>query len=305
VVLSLAEDQPEIAGHVILCSPLFTDADLIDLALRGTSLTRGLIASRGEVSSVVSEAIVEIGGEEEIVCLLENAGASISRASMKRLAERLGHRAAVRNLLLEHGNLPSDARHVLMQQVSAALAGFRLVRAAVGDSRLRHVTREANESGTVAIAGAVQHDDIPGLVEHLRLSGRLTPAFLMHALCSGKVDFFAGAIVNLSGCDDRRVRSILGTGRMHAVRALYESAGLPRDISTIFVEATLLWRNASRATRGTILENVSSRLLQTFRRKRGTSNAAAELLDMVEKLNIAEQRQSARSFASQASLAAA
>jgi uncharacterized protein (DUF2336 family) len=305
VILSLAEDQPEIAGQVILCSPLFTDADLVDLAVRGSNLTRVLIASRGEVSFAVSAALAEVGGEEENICLLENAGASISRTSMKRLAERLGDCSAVRSLLLERGNLPSDARHLLMQQVSAALAGFHLVRAAVGEARLRHITREANESGTVAIAGAVQHGDIPNLVEHLRLSGRLTPAFLMHTLCTGKVDFFAGAIVNLSGCDDRRVRSILGTGRMHAVRALYESAGLGRDISVIFVEATLLWRSASRATRGTVLENVSSRLLQIFHRQRRTSDAAAELLDMVEKLTIAEQRHSARSFASRASVAAA
>ncbi|HEY0120472.1 MAG TPA: DUF2336 domain-containing protein, partial [Rhizobium sp.] len=113
------------------------------------------------------------------------------------------------------------------------------------------------------------------------------------------------AIVNLSGCDERRVRSILGNGRMHAVRALYESAGLPRDISVIFVEATLLWRDASRAMAGTVLENVSSRLLQIFHRKGSPSQAASELLDMVEKLSIAEQRQSARSFASLASLAAA
>jgi uncharacterized protein (DUF2336 family) len=127
----------------------------------------------------------------------------------------------------------------------------------------------------------------------------------MHALCSGKVDFFAGAIVNLSGCDQRRVRSIVATGRMHAVRALYEAAGLSRDISVLFVEATLLWRNASRASSGTMLENVTLRLLQRFRKQERASDAAGELLDMVEKLNIAEQRQSARNFASLASLAAA
>jgi uncharacterized protein (DUF2336 family) len=305
VILSLAEDQPDIASQVILCSPVFAESDLIDLVNRGSAATHVLIASRGEVSTAVSAALVETGAEEEVICLLENAGASLSRLSMKRLAERFGDSSTVRSLLLERGDLPSDARHMLMQHVSVALANFRLVQSAIGESRLRHITREADEIATVAIAGAVPHEDIANLVEHLRISGRLTPAFLMHALCSGKVDFFAGVIVNLSGCDDRRVRSILGTGRMHAVRALYESACLPRDISVIFVEATMLWRNASKATRGTVLQNISSRLLQTFHNKRRTSNAAVELLDMVEKLNIAEQRQSARSFASQASLAAA
>jgi uncharacterized protein (DUF2336 family) len=305
VILSLAEDQPEIAGQVIISSPVFADSDLVDLAARGSSITRVLIASRGHVSRSVSAALAEVGGEEDILCLLENEGAAISRPSLKRIAERLGDSCDVRSLLLEREDLPSDARHLLVQHVTEALSGFSLAQATVGLQRLRHVTGEAGETATVTIAGAVRHEDIPALVEHLRLSARLTPAFLMHALCSGKVDFFAGAIVNLSGCDDRRVRSILGNGRMHAVRALYESAGLPRDISTIFVEATLLWRNASRAAAGSILENVSTRLLQMFRRRDAASQAATELLDMVEKLHIAEQRQSARSFASLASLAAA
>jgi uncharacterized protein (DUF2336 family) len=304
VVLSLAEDQPEIAGQIILASPVLTDADLIDLVNRGRAATQRLIATRADISPAVCDALAEVAPEEEVTCLLENVGASVGRRSMRRLAERFGDSGRVRSLLLDREDLPSDARHMLMQHVSVALANFRLVQAAIGESRLRHVTRDADESATVAIAGSVPHEDIGSLVEHLRVAGRLTPAFLMHALCSGKVDFFAGVIVNLSGCDDRRVRSILGTGRMHAVRALYESACLPRDISVIFVEATMLWRNASKAARGKTLQNISQRLLQTFPNRHRTSTAAAELLEMVEKLNIAEQRRSARHFASEASLAA-
>lgn len=305
VILSLAEDQPEIAGQIIISSPLFTDADLVDLAARGGEITRILIASRSEVSRSVAAALAEVGGEEEMLCLLENIGAEIPRVSLKRIAERLGHCCDIRSALLEREDLPSDARHMLVQHVTDALSGFGLVQATIGNQRLTHISREASETATVAIAGTVQHEDIPELVEHLRLSGRLTPAFLMHALCTGKVDFFAGAIVNLSSCEERRVRSILSTGRMHAVRALYECAGLPRDISTIFVEATLLWRNASRAAHGSVLDNISSRLLQLFHRRNEPSQAAIELLEMVEKLHIAEQRQTARTFASQAALFAA
>ncbi|MET0747474.1 MAG: DUF2336 domain-containing protein [Rhizobium sp.] len=300
VILSLAADQPEIAAQVILCSPLFADADLVDLAARGDSVTRVLIASRGTIGASVTAAMAEIGDEEEILCLLENRGACWSRPALKRVAERLGDCAEIRCLLLETPDLPSDARHLLMQHVSDALSDYPLVQATLGERRLKHVTREAGEAGSVMIAGAVHHDDIGSLVEHLRVAGRLTPAFLMHTLCTGKVDFFAGAVVNLSGCSDRRVRSILGTGRLHAVRALYESAGLSRDISTLFVEATMLWRHASRSTLESMLENVSQRLLRRFGRHDGASTAAKDLLVMVEKLHIAEQRQSARTFASQA-----
>lgn len=300
IILSLAADQPEIAAQVILCSPLLTEIDLIDLAARGDSVTRVLIASRGTVAVSIVAVIAEIGDREEILCLLENPAAAWSRASLRRVAERLGDCPDIRNLLLDMPDLPCEARHMLMQQVSDALSGFPLVQATLGERRLSHVTREAGEAATVAIAGAAHHDDIASLVEHLRLTGRLTPAFLMHTLCTGKVDFFAGAVVNLSGCSERRVRAILGTGRMHAVRALYESAGLSRDISTLFVEATMLWRHASRSTLETMLENVSQRLLRRFGRHDGASSAARDLLVMVEKLHIAEQRQSARTFVSQA-----
>jgi uncharacterized protein (DUF2336 family) len=304
VILSLAEDQPEIAGQIILFSPVFTDADLVDLALHGSDVTRILIASRGQVPRMACAALAEIGGETEIMCLLENDGALVSQASLKRIAERLGDCADIRGLLLSRDGLSSDIRHLLMRRVSEALSESSLIQTVIGAGRLQQVTREATDSATVTIAGSAQHEQLPDLVEHLRQCGWLTPAFLMHALCSGKVDFFACAITNLSGCDERRVRSIISRGRIYAIRALYESAGLSRDISTVFVEATLTWRDASRATGGAMLENVSSRLMRKFRLTE-QSTAATQLLDMVEKLANAERRQAARGFAALATLAAA
>ncbi|TIX89064.1 DUF2336 domain-containing protein [Rhizobium sp. P44RR-XXIV] len=304
VILSLAEDQPEIAGQIILFSPVFTDADLVDLALHGSDVTRILIASRGQVPRMACAALAEIGGETEILCLLENDGALLSQASLKRIAERLGDCADIRGLLLSRDSLSSDIRHLLMRRVGEALSESSLIQTVIGAGRLQQVTREASESATVAIAGSAQHEQLPDLVEHLRQSGWLTPAFLMHALCSGKVDFFACAITNLSGCDERRTRSIISRGRAHAIRALYESAGLSRDISTVFVEATLTWRDASRANGGAMLENVSSLLMRKFRLSEQPA-AATQLLDMVEKLANAERRQAARGFAALATLAAA
>ena len=304
VVLSLAQDQPEIAGLVIFSSPVLTDADLVDLAAHGSEFTRILIASRGAVSVSVCAALAEIGGEEEVLCLLENAGASFTGGALRRIAERFGHLAEVRNLLAERAGLPPDARHVLVQQVSDALAASGLAQATLGSRRLEHVTREAAETATVALAGTAGQGDMPDLVEHLRRSGRLTPAFLMHALCSGKADFFAVAVANLSGCDERRVRAILATARMHAVRALFECAGLDRDISVIFVEATLHWRKASRAAAGRRPQDVSLRLLKGFARDRGLPEAARRLLEIVERLHVAQQRQSARDFAALATFAA-
>ncbi len=304
VILSLAADQPEIACHAVTCSPLLSDADLVDLAASGSDITRMLIAARGTISRPVSAALAEIGEEEAVLCLLENGGAAIASYSLKRIAERLGHRCEIRNLLLERGDLAADARQLLTQHVSAALVGLPLALATIDPGRLHRISREANETAIVSIAGEITPREISDLVEHLRVSGHLTPSCLIHALCSGKVEFFAAAIVNLTGCEERRVRSILATGRMHAVRALYETAGLSREISTILVEATLLWRDASKDLSATMLGDVCGKLLEKFRRH-ATHGAVQELLEMIERLHIAEQRQHARAYAQLTSLAAA
>jgi len=301
VIVSLAEDQPEIACTVIARSPVLTESDLVDLAGRSDGLTRGLISARPHLSRGVAAAIAEIGDEAEITILLENDTASTTRISLRRIAERFGHCCQIRNLLLERESLPADARHMLVGHITSALANSGLVRTTMAPARINHVTREACEAAAVAIAGAVVQEEIPGLVDHLRTDGRLTPAFLIHALCTGKVDFFAGAMVSLSGLDDRRVRGILATGRMHAVRALFEASGLGRDIAGVFVEAVFLWRKASAA--GT-LDSISSLLLDRFSSQMMQDGTVSELLDMVEKLHRLEIRFSARSYVSDVSLAA-
>lgn len=293
VILPLAEDQPEIAAHIILRSSLLTDADLVDLAAKGSDVTRMLVAHRAYVSRPVCAALAEIGDVSDVLALLENEGAVLSRRSLARIADRLGHDADIRALLLDRDDLPSDARHALVEKVGTALAGFGLIQVAVGTSRVERITREACDVATIGMVAEVTSAEMPALVEHLRLTARLTPVFLMHALCTGRVEFFAAAITNLSGQAERRVRSILSNGREAAVRALYEAAGLGRDISVLFAEATMLWR--CEAKRGDGLLSVSERLLSSARAAGNTS--CQSMLELVERLAIAEQRQTARSYA--------
>jgi uncharacterized protein (DUF2336 family) len=297
IILSLAEDQPETAYAVISRSPVLNDMDLVDLAARGTAETRAVIAARRAMSRPVAAAIAEIGGEEEVLILLENEQARFSCRTLKRLSDRLGHLWSIRNCLLEREDLPVDARHALAEKVGAALSSFGLVQAAVGGRRVERITREACDRAAVDIAGAAQADQIPALVEHLRATGRLTPAFLLHVLCSGKIDFFAAAIVNLSSATGKRVRSILSDGRIHAIRALFESAGLGPDVSALFAEAMMIWRKENRSGSLGPAATISSVLLSKLRGKRHASETSDGLADIIEKLTIAEQRQTARDYA--------
>ncbi|AFL52024.1 uncharacterized protein (DUF2336 family) [Sinorhizobium fredii] len=299
IVRALAEDQPEIAFAAIARSPVLTDADLVDLAARGTAETRALIAARGTVSCSVAAAIAEIGDEEEVSILLENTGALLLQGSLRRIACRLGHAAAVRDRLLARADLPSDARHALAEKIGAALSASGLVQAVIGSARVARVMREACDATALAMTAAGSPNDLSRMVAHLRETGRLTPAFLMSALCSGATEFFILAIVDLSGLSEKRVRSILSGGRLHSIRALFESAGLARDVSEAFAEAVLYWQ----AQAGEGAPASLAALLERLRRR--PSSTSASVAELVERLGFAEQRQVARNYALIASRQAA
>jgi len=305
VILSLASDQPEIAATVLSVSPLLVDSDLIDLIGRGDACTRAAIAARNGLSIPVSAAIAEVAEEESVIVLLENATARIGRISLRRLAERFGGCAEVRSMLLDRADLPADARHMLVAELGAVLASHDLVRNLIGGLRVKRLTREVSDLAGVVIAGETAREELPQLVEHMRAHGYLTPAFLMQALCSSRIEFFAEAICNLSGLEERRVRSILATGRMHAVRALFESVGLARDISEIFVEAVMQWREVGRSDDVAGESAIAGALVRTFRDTVTPHSAAAELLDLIERVEVGHQRIVARNYADRALMDAA
>lgn len=296
LILSLAEDQPDIASRVILCSPVLEDRDLVDLAGRGSCFTRALIAARPSLSTAVAAALVEIGDVPECLVLLDNASAGLSPFSLIRLSERHGSHDDIRGALLDRSDLPGRARHLLVRSTTDAFAASSLVRFALGEAKLERINREAGVSAAAVIAGEVDFHEIPDLVEQMRVNGHLTAAMLMEILCRGKADFFAAAIESLSGVQERRVRSILATGRMHAVRALLESAGLDRSIAPVFVEAVLLWRQAVQTARHSEIGSVCRPLLAKARTL-CLDDGALSLLDLVDAMVRDDERRQARRYA--------
>ncbi|MES5097143.1 DUF2336 domain-containing protein [Agrobacterium sp. BA1120] len=297
IIFCLAQDQPEIACLVIIHSPVLRETDLVDLVGNGTAITRAMIAARPSLEAGACAALAEIGEVLELSVLLENRSACITPFTLRRVAERFADDAEIRDLLLQRDDLPADVRYAIVGHIGAALATSHLVCYAMTPMRAHGVIREAYEAATVVIAGDVTAEAMPMLVEHLRERGDLTPAFLMNTLCSGKLDFFAQAISNLSGLVERQVRSILATGRHHALKALFHSAGLFGAVLDIFMEATLLWRDVVETPYSNPVADLSSGLLAKFAHVDGDATMR-ELLHMVEKLQMSQHRQRARSLAS-------
>lgn len=297
IVHALCRDQAEVAGHVVARSPVLSDADLVDLVAEGMPEIQLLVASRRHLSAAVCAALAEVGVAEAVCEMLDNPGAAIADISIRRVLERFADDSAIRACLLERPKLPSDVRHSLVVSVSDALAALPLVRGTVGEARVGRVARDACQQATLHLARNIDRREMPALVEHLRMQGHLTQALLMHLLCTGNVDFFASAIVSLSGQAASRVRGIIIDGREAAMRALYRSASIDPALVHLFVSATLLWRKASKDGTITTTGDVADRLMAIHAYEADHDTVVADLLMLVEKLNLAYRRDVARNEA--------
>lgn len=295
ILFSLAQDQPEIACTVIINSPVLRETDLVELIGTGTNITRAMIAARPGLAAGAYAALAEVGDALEISVLLENRSACATGFALRRIAERHAADAEIRDLLSCREDLPADVRYMLVGHIGAALAASDLVRHTMTQARAVSIIREASEAATVAIADTVEAESLALLVEQLRSRGELTPAFLMNVLCRGKLEFFAVAVSTLSGLAERQVRSILSTGRHHALKALFLSIGLGGPVLEIFMEATLLWRDVVVTPYSNPVADLSSGLLARFS-DANTDATVRELLHMVERLRITQQRERARSL---------
>ncbi|SOC85592.1 Uncharacterized conserved protein, DUF2336 family [Ensifer adhaerens] len=294
VILALTEDRTDIAAMIVSRSPVLTDNDLIDLVGRGSSEIRAAVAVRAVVSVQVAGALAEVGGRLDIALLLRNPGTRLTPNVMVRLASRCGKDATIRELLLERPELPATARHILVEKIGATLTDADLVTALIPPRKRERMRREACEAALVRVLAGAGEAELAEMVEHLRVEGRLSTMFLIHALCAGRTAFFAEVISNLSGVARVRARAILASGRPRAVRALIEAAGIDRDVSDVFCEAVSIWREEGGDIPGDA--GIFLRLAERCRQHADAAEAAHALIDAVERLAISEMRQMAKAY---------
>lgn len=226
IVLSLAQDRAEVARVVLARSPVLSDADLVDSVALGDVSVQVAVARRAGLGAAVSAALAEVGAAAAALALTENLEARIDPAALRRLFERFGEDAVLREALLRRPGLPAALRADIAGAVAAALVAFTSGRGWLETRRAERVAREAREQTVVAIAqdaGA----DLGGLVARLREDRALTVALLMRALMSGERGLFCRALSDLSGIDERRVAAFLSDPQGRGFAAVYAKAGMP------------------------------------------------------------------------------
>ncbi|EKF17870.1 hypothetical protein NA2_15419 [Nitratireductor pacificus pht-3B] len=297
VVAALAADQPDVAAPILGRSPVLLDSDLIDRVAEGRDETQRLIAMRPKLSMGVSAAIAEVGSRDACVALVKNAGAEIAGLSFRRMVERHGADAALREALVQDARLPPDCRHLLLVQLGEALRAAPLVQALVGAARADKLTRDACTRASLTLIDAIGQNEHAALVEHLRLRGDLSTGFLIRMVAHGKIDFFGAVLVALTGQGEARIRALLSGGRDMAVGALLRKAGLAPHTRAPIMRALCVWREVARGKRVAGAQEVSWLMLHSLGAtpgQAGPAPEAAELAGLLRGIHLDVLRENAR-----------
>jgi len=300
IIAALAADQEDVAACVLVRSPLLSDDDLIDRVAASSGRIQTLIAMRPQLSMGVAAAIAEVGELDACMALVRNDGAAIATLTFRRLAERFGHEAQLRESLLSHPLLPSDCRHMLLVKLGEALCRSPLVQAMMGPRRAERITREACVRASLTLIEHTHPLEHRALIEHLRLRGDLTAAFLVRAVTYGKVDFLGSALIALSGQTESRVRSVLSSGRDVAVRALFRSAGLSDLLHGALLQALKVWREVASGKRIAGAQEVSWLMLREIGAgpdQSGPIDENRELAGLLKSIHLEALRENARGHA--------
>ena len=302
IIITLAADQPHIAAMVLTRSPVLLDTELVDIISAASEPLGVAIASRPVVSKTVAAALAEVGERSVCHALIANPGATIARISCRRIAERFGDDPVIREALFARDDLPPEVHQLLVRHVGDLLGNLVVVKAWVSEARAGIVTREACDRATIAIAAETETEELPALAEHLRITGQLTTALILRAVCAGNIDFFEAALAVLARVPERRVASLVRAGRMTALRAVYYKAGLPRLAFDAFVVALDAWRrvaeNGEPADRYRFTRQIVDAVIKRYADV--TEGEARDLAAMLRRFAADQAREAARDFVSEA-----
>jgi uncharacterized protein (DUF2336 family) len=239
VVLGLACDQSDVAASVLSRSPVLTDAQLIDCAAIGDSAAQTAIALRAEISPALAAALAEIGSREALIALAVNEGANLPDFALRRMIERFGADARIREALLSRAWLPAAIRAALAAAAARQLSEVAAERGWLTPGRSERLAKETSDRAFMIIAAgcAGYSDETASLAAYLRVSGQLTAGLALRALLCGQTGLFEATLVELTGRSPRRIADLIKTPASTAFAAVFAEAGLPEPLRPAFETA--------------------------------------------------------------------
>ncbi len=229
IVLHLANDVDSVALPVLEKSKVLSDADLVSIVEKSHDMGKLIaISKREEVSSRVSDALVETRYAQVMTALLGNEGATISDRSLEKIAEGFRGEQKVVEALAKKPRLPIAVVERIITQASDKVAAELRAEYKLNEQEVRQDSSSVREDFMLRL---LEHDlsqtEVEELVAQMAAEDRLSPSIVMTALCRGQLLFFTVAMAQFSGISVPNALRLIADRGEHGFNGLYTKSGLP------------------------------------------------------------------------------
>jgi len=230
IALKLARDVADVATPLLQFSPVFSDADLIELLQAVSPLHQSAIAGRRTVSAAVADALVSHGAEPAVAVLINNRGAQVNGPMMERALDRFPDSRKVGEALARHPLLPPKFAARLIAQVSDAMRQTLVSRYQIPPAMAADTMMQLRERCLLGLMGdGAQPMELAALTADLQKRGQLSPTLVLRALAGGDIAFFEQALAQIAGISANNARLLINDPGRRGLAAIYHRCGLPND----------------------------------------------------------------------------
>lgn len=230
VAMKLARDVADVATPLLQFSPVFSDADLIELVQAVSPLHQSAIAGRSKVSAPLAAALVTHAAEPAVAVLMNNRGADIGGAMMERALERFPDSRALGDALARHPQLPPKFAARLIAQVSESLREALIARYQIPPAMAADTMMQLRERSLLGLLGdGAEPPALADLVADLQKRGQLTGTLLLRALAGGDLAFFEQGVAQMANVPLANVRLLIHDPGKRGLAAIYQRCRLPSE----------------------------------------------------------------------------
>lgn len=230
VALKLARDVADVATPLLQFSPVFTEADLIELVQVVSPLHQSAIAGRRSVPAGLADALVSHGAEPAVVVLISNRGAQLNAPMMERALDRFPDSRGVGEALARHPQLPPKFAARLIAQVSEAVREALVSRYQIPPAMAADTMMQLRERCLLGLTGeGAQPMELAELAADLQKRGQLSTTLIIRALAGGDLAFFEQGLAQIAGISLGNARLLIHDPGRRGLAAIYQRCGLPQD----------------------------------------------------------------------------
>ncbi len=230
VARKLADDVEYVAMPMLANSLVLTDEDLIEIVRHGSSMKQQAIASRPNVTEIVSDALITHGDEPAVVVLMTNKTASINEDSFNRAVTRFAESARVKEAMVLRDKLPITVAERLVTMVSKALQAHLVKAHDLEPATAADIVLTSREHAIIRLSLGASDEDLRQMVLQMHRNNRLTPSLILRALCTGDIAFFEAAMAAKGDVPLANAQVLIHEPSRRGLAALYQKAAMPKGL---------------------------------------------------------------------------